>query len=131
MLSSRSLMPMLLVGLAGILWGCAPATQQPVADKSVDARVTKLERELKTVQEASNALAAQIKAEQARTKEIEKEREDLKVQLKGRTGERDLVQNQYDGFRKSLKELLSQADAGAANFKPVETAPPSQPVAQK
>jgi len=119
MLRSRILLPILLVGIIGILWGCAPAAQ-PVADKSVDARVTKLERELKTVQETSSALAAQIKQEQGRVKDVERERDDLKAQLKSRVGERDAVQSQYDGFRKSMKELIGQADAAAAtlNFKP-------------
>ena len=115
----RILLPILTVGLVGIFWGCAPATQ-PVADKSVDARVTKLERELKMVQESSTALAAQIKQEQNRVKDVEKERDDLKAQLKSRSGERDAVQAQYDGFRKSMKELIGQADAAAAtlNYKP-------------
>lgn len=119
MLRNRILLPILLVGLVGIIWGCSPSSQ-PIADKSVDARVTKLERELKTVQETSNALAAQIKQEQGRVKEVEKERDDLKVQLKTRVGERDAVQAQYDGFRKSMKELIGQADAAAAtlNFRP-------------
>ena len=119
MLRNRILLPILSIGFVGILWGCAPSTQ-PVADKSVDARVTKLERELKTVQDASTALAAQIKQEQNRVKDVEKERDDLKAQLKSRSGERDAVQAQYDGFRKSMKELIGQADAAAAtlNFKP-------------
>ncbi len=119
MFRSRILLPILAVGLVGILWGCAPSTQ-PVADKSVDARVTKLELELKTVQENSTALAAQIKQEQNRVKDVEKERDDLKAQLKSRSGERDAVQAQYDGFRKSMKELIGQADAAAAtlNLKP-------------
>ncbi len=135
---SRLILPMLLLGLVGILWGCAPAPQQPpVADKSVDARVTKLERELKTMQESSNALAAQIKveqgrvvAEQARTADVEKEREDVKAQLKAKHAERDLVQSQYDGFRKGMRELLAQADA-AAGVKPTGETPAIQPVAQK
>ena len=119
MLRSRILLPILLVGIVGIIWGCAPS-QQTVADKSVDARVSKLERELKTVQETSNALALQIKQEQGRVKDAERERDDLKVQLKTKIGERDAVQAQYDGFRKTIKELLGQADAAAAtlNFKP-------------
>ena len=119
MLRNRILLPILFVGLVGIIWGCSPSPQ-PISDKSVDARVTKLERELKAVQETSNALAAQIKQEQGRVKEVEKERDDLKVQLKTRVGERDAVQAQYDGFRKSMKELIGQADAAAAtlNFRP-------------
>ena len=130
MLRSRLLLPMLLAGLIGILWGCAPAPQPVVADKSVDARVTKLERELKTVQESSAALAAQIKQEQARVLEVEKEREDLRAQLKAKHAERELVQAQYDGFRKGVRELLTQADAAAAP-KPTGETPPTQPVAQK
>ena len=131
MLRTHLLLPLLLTGLVGILWGCAPAPQQtPVADKSVDARITKLERELKTVQDSSNALAAQIKQEQARVVEVEKEREDLRAQLKAKHAERELVQSQYDGFRKGVRELLAQADAAAAPKSTTET-PAGQPVAQK
>ena len=120
MTRKRILPPILIVGLIGVIWGCAPASPQPVlADKSVDARVTVLERELKTVQESSNALAAQIKLEQTRIKDVEKERDDLKVQLKVRGTERDAVQAQYDGFRKSMKDLIGQADAAAATLKPI------------
>ncbi len=120
MFRSRILLPILLVGLIGILWGCTPAASpQPVADKSVDARVTKLERELKTVQEASTAQAAQIKQEQERVRDVEKEREDLKVQIKARVVERDAVHAQYDGFRKTVRELVGQADTAAATLKPV------------
>jgi len=121
MTRKRILLSICIVGLIGVIWGCAPASPQPVlADKSVDARVTVLERELKTVQENSTALAAQIKQEQNRVKDVEKERDDLKAQLKSRSGERDAVQAQYDGFRKSMKELIGQADAAAAtlNYKP-------------
>jgi septal ring factor EnvC (AmiA/AmiB activator) len=131
MLRNHLLLPLLLAGLVGILWGCAPAPQQsPVADKSVDARVTKLERELKTVQESSAALSAQIKQEQARVLEVEKEREDLRAQLKAKHAEREMVQSQYDGFRKGVRDLLTQADAAAAPKPPTES-PAGQPVAQK
>ena len=131
MLHSRLLLPMLLLGLVGALWGCAPASQQaPVADKSVDARVTKLERELKTMQDSSTVLTAQIKLEQARVAEVEKEREDLRAQLKAKHAERDLVQSQYDGFRKGVRDLLAQADAAAVP-KPTGESPAIQPVAQK
>ena len=51
---------------------------------------------------------------------VEKERDDLKVQLRAKLNERDTVQAQYDGFRKNMKELMGQADAAAAtlNYKP-------------
>ena len=119
MFRSRNLLPILLISFVGIFWGCTPATT-PVADKSVDARVTKLERELKTLQDSSVALTAQIKVEQKRVRDVERERDDLKVQLRAKLTERDTVQAQYDGFRKSMKELMGQADAAAAtlNFKP-------------
>ena len=44
--------------------------------------------------------------------------------------ERELVQSQYDGFRKGVRELLAQADAAAAPKSTTET-PAGQPVAQK
>ena len=37
---------------------------------------------------------------------VVKERDELKIQVKLRAGERDLVSTQFDTFRKSIKDLM-------------------------
>jgi hypothetical protein len=47
---------------------------------------------------------------------VVKERDDLRVQLKVRTTERDQVSNQYEQFRKSLRDLVGQAESAVLRF---------------
>lgn len=44
------------------------------------------------------------------------ERDALKAELKARTGERDALQTQYDGFRKTLREMIGTADAAVGKL---------------
>jgi len=41
--------------------------------------------------------------------------------IKTRTSERDTVQTQYETFRKSLKDLIGNAEAALPNAKPANT----------
>ncbi len=109
-----------LLATAVVAWGCgrAPngqsASLSPTASKSLEARVAKLEQELKAAQVQAADAETRLRAELARGQAIEKERNDLRASLKVRTTERDNVQAQFDGFRKSLKDLLGQMEATAA-----------------
>ena len=85
------------------------------------SKIAKLEKELKASQDEAAAKAAQLKLEQSKSAKLEAERNDLQLALKLRTGERDAVAVQYETFRKTIKDLLGQADA-AANAKPGDTA---------
>lgn len=113
MMSQRAVLPLLLAGLIGVLWGCTPPSPL-VADKIQDAKIAQLERELKSSQEASMKTGAQLRLEQAKLTQLERERDELLGQLRLRTGERDSSLAQFDAFRKNIKELLGQADAAAA-----------------
>lgn len=72
---------------------------------AVEARIAQLLRQL---DESRGALAA-----------VTRERDALKADLTARTAERDAVTAQYDAFRKSLRELLGQAESARV----VPTAP--------
>ena len=44
------------------------------------------------------------------------ERDALKAEVKARTGERDALQGQYDGFRKTLREMIGSADTAVGKL---------------
>jgi chromosome segregation ATPase len=73
--------------------------------------------------------------QQAKTqKELERtraDRETLKSEVKTRTAERDALQGQYEGFRKSLKELIGNADAAVGALNLPAPKPPADQGAQK
>jgi septal ring factor EnvC (AmiA/AmiB activator) len=111
---------------AGLLvsWGCSRSPSQPITSSSAPtgstllAKITRLEQELKLVESSRDDARAQVRdLEQKVQKQlaflqgVEKERDELKLQLKTRTSERDTLQTHYDGFRKNLKDMLGQADA--------------------
>jgi septal ring factor EnvC (AmiA/AmiB activator) len=104
-------------------WGCSRSPSQPqptlnTSSANQQAKLTRLEDELKLVESSRDEARKQIRdLEQKLQKQlatlitVEKERDELKLQLKTRTGERDALQTHFDGFRKNLKEILGQADA--------------------
>ncbi len=116
----RLIFPALMIGLLGVLFGCTPTTQPATADKANEAKIAKLEKELKATQDDAMAKAAQLRLEQAKLVKVEAERKELQTSLRLRTGERDTIAVQYDTFRKTIKDVLGQADA-AANSKPGDT----------
>jgi hypothetical protein len=101
-------------------WGCGqkPAGQTaslaPTQARSLEARVTKLEKELKAAQAQAADWQERYTKELARAQAIEKERNALRASLSTRTAERDSVQARYDNFHKSLKDLVGQMEAAAA-----------------
>lgn len=99
----------ILLGVIVVLWGCSPYQSGPSStpDKTLEARVEKLEKELKLAKE-------QTTAEQGKRVAAEKERDALKVQVKARGDELAKAQTDLDGLRKGLKELLGKADAALA-----------------
>jgi uncharacterized protein YhaN len=119
-----------LLAAAVVAWGCGKTqTGQPAAlapNKSLEARVAKLEQDLKAVQTQAAEYESRWRAEQARSQAAEKERDALRADLTARTTERDNLQAQYDSFRKNLKELLGQAEAAQA-LPPVPAVPAGEP----
>jgi hypothetical protein len=120
MLRTRYLLPAMLIGL-GILIGCKPnGTAVTVTDKSLETKVARLEADLKKANDEIARLSAQVRLDEAKTKELEKERDELRLSLKDRVNERDLALGKLDSFRKNVKDLLGQMDAAVANpYKPL------------
>lgn len=123
MFRAKFLLP-LLVFLTAAAVGC---TQRPTAavgdtDRGLEAKVAKLEKDLKSLQDEANKARAearrQVDAAAQQVADLGKERDELKALLKARTGERDGLQAQYDGFRKDLKELLGKMDAASNTANP-------------
>jgi len=107
------ILPFALAGLLGFLWGCTPPAPLS-AEKTQEVKIAQLERELKASHDSSAKTGAQLRLEQAKAAQLERERDDLQAQLKLRINERDSSLAQYESFRKNIKELLGQADAAAA-----------------
>jgi septal ring factor EnvC (AmiA/AmiB activator) len=101
----------LCVTLAG-LWGCAQGptiTAQAERIKALEAKVAKLEADARAAATAREQLRRQFEQSQEVVKK-------LQATLKDRINERDQVASQYDTFRKSLRDLVGQADASALRF---------------
>ena len=111
------------------LWGCArgPATNGNTSNdkvRALEAKTAKLEEDLKNALASKDQLRKklsdsedaqnQLQHEIERINTMVKERDNM---IKTRTTERDLVQTQYESFRKNLKELLGQAEAALPNAK--------------
>ncbi|MBY0525490.1 MAG: hypothetical protein K2R98_18940 [Gemmataceae bacterium] len=126
MTSAKQILIALVVATLGI-WGCAKNPGAGSASyteriKVLEARNSKLEddfrsaattrdqvrKKLATAEEQQEKLRQEL-AQQLQS--VSKDREELRQQLTLRTGERDALAVQYDVFRKSIRELLGQADA--------------------
>lgn len=123
MLRIRYLLPVIFMA-AAITIGCQRiAVPQPTAasvvDKTVENKLAKLEQDLKKASDDITKLSTQVRQQELRAKEYERERDDLKLLLKERTTERDAVSGKLEGFRKNVRDLLTQMDAAIAQpYKP-------------
>jgi outer membrane murein-binding lipoprotein Lpp len=110
-----------LLGVIVVLWGCSPyqsASSPAAPDKTLEVRVEKLEKELKSAKEQTALAAADLKAEQGKRAAAEKERDALRLQAKARGEELAKAQTDLDGLRKGLKDLLGKADAALSPAEP-------------
>jgi septal ring factor EnvC (AmiA/AmiB activator) len=109
----------LIVSTLG-LWGCAkgPGSNGPERIKVLEAKVSRLEGDLRVAESAKDQLRKKLAAAEERLAKLQKERDDLEKTLTARTSERDAVQGQYEQFRKSLRDLLGQAEATAPRYLP-------------
>jgi chromosome segregation ATPase len=136
------------------IWGCAqgPTGGNASGDrlKALEMRAAKLEedfrttaaardlfrKKLTTAEEEDQALrrrlsAAEETAQQLRSQTEERlesiirERDEFRAQLSIRTAERDALQGQYEQFRKTIREVVGQADSG--NMPPTPVSAVSAP----
>jgi outer membrane murein-binding lipoprotein Lpp len=105
-------------------WGCAQEQNRGHGSariKSLESKIAKLEDDFRAVVAAREQIRKKWKAadqERARlSEELEelqnaaRERDELRLQVKARTSERDALQSQFDQFRKGIRTLLGQADS--------------------
>jgi septal ring factor EnvC (AmiA/AmiB activator) len=106
------------------IWGCA---QGPTASaslekiKQLEQKITRLEDDFRAATAArdqfrkklteAERLVADLRAEVEALRPVVAERDELRNQLKVRTAERDQVTQQFESFRKSLKELVGQMES--------------------
>ena len=117
---TRTVKILLVLGLTVFgVWGCSKGSTGSTADKSNnEAKVAKLEDELKSTASARDtfraklaAMEEQLNTETARGVALQNERDVGLANLKAKSLERDQVQTQFDSFRKNIKELLGQTEA--------------------
>lgn len=113
MYRARIALPILLGSIIA-LWGCTPQPQNSAADKSLETRVAKLEKELKAAQDQNTSLSAQVRVEQAKTRDVTAERDDARTAVKTRSEELTKAHGELDSVRKGLKELIGRVDAALA-----------------
>jgi uncharacterized coiled-coil DUF342 family protein len=106
------------------MWGCAQENKKHGSSdprvKALELKNAKLEEDFRAVVEARDALRNKLAAldqDNARLgKELEqlpivvKERDELRQQVTVRSNERDSLQNQLEGLRSGLRNLLGQVE---------------------
>jgi len=105
------------------LWGCAkgPGSTGPERIKSLEAKVSRLEGDVKLGETAREQLRKKLAAAEEQLSKLQKDRDELEKTLTARTSERDTLQTQYEQFRKNLRELLGSAEASAPRYLPPVT----------
>jgi septal ring factor EnvC (AmiA/AmiB activator) len=102
------------------LWGCAkgPGGGSQERIKALEAKVSRLEGDLKVAESAKEQLRKKLAATEERMAKLQHDHDDLEKTLTARTSERDNVQTQFEQFRKNLRDLLGQAEAVAPRYLP-------------
>ena len=113
----------LVVAVLGI-WGCTQGPNGTAATdklKTLETKVNRLEDDFRAATAARDQFRKKLTEAENLTallrQEIEtlqKDRDDLRGQVKTRTVERDSLSQQFDGFRKNLKDLIGQTEAALA-----------------
>jgi chromosome segregation ATPase len=80
---------------------------------TVEAEHAALQEELNQIRQASAKDREALRQEVNQLKAAARERDELRREVKVRAHERDALQNQFEQFRKNIRELLGQVDAAA------------------
>ncbi len=122
----------LFVTLLGV-YGCAKAPGTPAATESTTAaaKLQKLEEDHRVAVAAGDQFRQKLATSEEQATKAKKdlelqleqtkaaaaiERDALKAEVKARTGERDALQSQYDGFRKTLRDMLGNAETAVGQL---------------
>lgn len=126
----RFILPALVAASAALGWGCTrpPAVADDGKARGLEARVAKLEQDVKAGAAARDGLQQKLTAADGKARQLEAraeaaerdlaaaavDRDAARQMVAARTAERDAVQTQFEAFRKNLREMLGQADLAAA-----------------
>jgi len=135
MTRSHKVLGFLFVTMLGA-YGCArgPSAGPDGRLAAAEAKVQRLEEDFRAAAAARDSFRTRLVAAEEKQAQSQKqadqaaatatrerqEKETARTELKARTTERDNLQAQYEVFRKSIRELLGQAESALAN-------PPSNP----
>jgi hypothetical protein len=120
--SNKTIFFLLVVGMS--IYGCAKnpnGNTKSDGNSSPEAKAHRWEEDFKAAASARDQYRQRLLAVEEKHAQLQKqleqerttaanERDSLKAELKTRSNERDTLQTQYDGFRKNLKELITQAE---------------------
>ena len=127
MTRSHKVLGFLLVAILGI-YGCA-RTPTGGDTRLAETKVQRLEEDFRAAATARDEYRKQLTQAQERQVELQRQldqanaaaaaertaKDAARAELRTRTTERDSLQTQYDGFRRTIRDLLGQADAAMAN----------------
>lgn len=140
---SIKILGFILVTLVGA-YGCAkgPGASTTENNSSATAKAQKLEDDYRTAIAARDQFRQKLVAAEEQQAKVQREleqtrataaaeKEALKGEVKARTGERDALNVQFEGFRKNLKDLLGTADTAVGALNLPAPKPPADQGAQK
>ena len=111
----------LFIALLGV-WGCAQGpSAAALAErvKTLEGKNARLEADFRAAAGSRDEYKAKLARAEDHIQKLQvvvKERDELKVSLKVRTTERDQVAAQYEQFRKTLRDLVGQAESSVLHF---------------
>jgi chromosome segregation ATPase len=109
------------VGIFGCSKGSNSASTGYGSNSTAEAKIHRLEEDYKAASAAREALRQKLAATEDQQNKLLKqldqarlEGDALRADLKAKVSERDDVKSQYETFRRSIRDALGQAEAGAA-----------------
>ncbi len=126
---SHKVLGFLLVALLGI-YGCA---RNPGAaaggDRTAEAKVQRMEEDFRAAAAARDQFRQRLAQAEEKQADLQRQldrataaataertaKDAAQSELRARTTERDALQVQYDGFRRTIRDLLGQAESALAN----------------
>lgn len=126
MMRTSHAIALMFVTMVG-LWGCSrgpSAATLAERIKTLEAKCSRLESDFRAAAATRDQLRVQLTQSEdqiVKLQQVVKERDELKAQLTLKISERDQVTSQFDAFRRSLRELVGQAEAASLRFPDSET----------
>jgi hypothetical protein len=137
--TNKTIFFLLVVGMG--VYGCAKAPSgnaRSDGNTSPEAKAQRWEEDFRAAAAARDQYRQKLLATEEKLTQLQQqfdhertaaanERETLKAEIKIRSNERDSLQTQYDGFRKNLKDLISQAEISMSGNVPTIPSIPTIP----